>query len=109
MKNTQHLEKFAGRKDHRIVEREDHNGVRIVITDGGPYYERKQDYPLGFYETAFWLFKDENIICGQVLEFDALHDIKQYTDMTRPIARANAAKQAAIHMIEVSRIDREGH
>ena len=104
MKNTQRLENFVTRKDHRIVDRVDYKGVRVIITDGGPYYERKQDYPLGFYETAYWLFKDELILGGQVLEFDALHDIKSHTDITRPIARANSARQAAIEMIEVSGI-----
>ena len=46
MKHIQYHEKFMRDREHRLCDRFDYKGLKIVITDGGPYYlKEKKDYP----------------------------------------------------------------
>lgn len=66
----------------------------------GYFSNKPKDYPWGYYQTAFALFRKEAEV-GQWFEFDALHDSSEMMDPVQKMqARVNTVLSAAEHYLE---------
>lgn len=102
MRDNQKLEKHFILHDVKPVERFDYKGFDVYISEGGPFHhrERKNEYPLGWYESAYAIGMNDKLLFYQVLEFESLHDIKSMSDNARRQGRINMAKQAAMEHLD---------
>lgn len=95
------LEKWLQKNEHRAARMVTYKGHHIYLSEGGPYFDTRQlqEFPLGWYESAYAIGDGERVTCIQVLQFDKLHD-KDLTEESRAIGRVNSAKAAAINFLE---------
>lgn len=87
------LEKHLRKVDHHLAEKFVYNGFDVYISEGGPFFIKDEDSPLGFYETAYVL-RTNNVLFYQPIRFNITHDLNR-SDEGRRIGRLNAAKEAA--------------
>lgn len=100
MKTTEawQLEKHLPNKQIRPVKKVDYKGLGILLAEGGPHYN-DPEFPIGYYESAFFLQRDEKVLFGQVLQFSMAHDIHM-SDSQRQEARINSALKLAQETID---------
>ena len=93
------LEKHFKLQEHRLVDKITYRGYDIYITEGGPYFNNKSEFPFGFYEAAYAVRSADGIFY-QPLAFDYLHDIKERSDESRRLGRIEKAKESAMLHID---------
>jgi len=105
-KTRQELDEFVrqhGLRPFGVVRYRDRD---IFIAETDVETDKPCDYPLGYYQTAWFLTKpdsDEKMDIGRWLEFEYMHDFKQdWTTETKRQARAQAAIEDAIKFIDRS-------
>lgn len=79
------------------------DGVKLLIGEGGPYYDRPSEYPEGYYCAAFFVMKGEKCMGFMPMEFSGVHDAAVMTDAARRAGRVNAAAQAGMRFVESAR------
>lgn len=95
------FEKFC--RDHQLkplVKVEDPM-ADILIADGGVFTDRKDEYPSGYYQTAWGLQRDKMSIATW-LEFEANHD-EGWSLRAKQEGRVNAALAKAREFISKAR------
>ena len=104
MKKANHtgLEKYHRRMEASPEKREEYRDFSIFISDGGPYTDKRMinEYPTGWYEATWWLGRGDDVLGGQVLLFDFLHDLSMSNE-SRKQARIAAALHAAQVFIDL--------
>ena len=90
------LEKYHRRVEARPEKRDSYKGFSIFISDGGPYWDKRlqNEFPNGWYESSWFFGRCDNVMGGQVVTFDFLHDINRSNE-SRKQGRINAALRAA--------------
>ena len=96
------LEHFLQKNELRPDRKCQYKGITVFLAEGGPYGPdtRMDKYPMGWYESCYWLGLGEKVLGGRVLEFDRLHDISTHTDESRKLGRLNSAKEAAFQHVD---------
>lgn len=96
------LEKYHRRVEATPERRVEYKDFSIFISDGGPYTDQRLnlEYPNGWYESTWWMGRGDNVMGGQVLLFDFLHDLNM-SNGSRKEARINAALHAAQVFIDL--------
>lgn len=106
----QQYEQYLIKQEHNAVKRFPYKDYQVYISEGGPYYIR--DYPQPeqvqaelniesafWYETAYAIGRDDNIVFWQPIVFDGMHDIATLTLESRLQARINSAIKTAKEVI----------
>lgn len=104
------FEDYLKKHDLKAVKRFDYKGVDVLIAEGGPFYyeyprndderQSKNDFPTGFYETAYAIGLDDDIKFFQPILFDRFHDIQNYSEPARRQLRINSAIKTAKNVID---------
>ncbi|MFQ5493653.1 MAG: hypothetical protein ACE5DX_05860, partial [Candidatus Dojkabacteria bacterium] len=95
MKSKDNLEKFLTEHLNKPETRLSYKGFEIFVSDGGPHYDQKAEFPLGYYETTYAVGAGEKILWLRPILFDSLHNIKELTENGRKEGRINATIQIA--------------
>lgn len=82
-----------------------YRGITVYLAEGGPYHERNEEFPSGWYESAYaMLFANpqtgKHLSFIMPMAFDFNHDPQIGGQNTRKRARAASAKRAAILHID---------
>ena len=93
------LEKHFKLSEHKLVDKIEYRGFVIYLSEGGPFFNDKNEFPLGFYESAYAVRSADGIFY-RPLAFDYLHDIKDRSNESRRLGRIEAAKKAAMDHID---------
>jgi hypothetical protein len=101
MRENAKLERHFRHHEHNPVERFQYKGMEVFISEGGPYFDNKFEFPLGYYESAYAIGRGEKILFYMPLIFDYMHDISMTND-ARLKARIMAAKNTAIEHIDLA-------
>jgi hypothetical protein len=101
MKDNAKLEKHFQHHEHNPVERFQYKDMEIFISEGGPYFDNKFEFPLGYYESAYAIGANETILFYMPLIFDYMHEI-QMTNDARRNARIMTARNTAIEHIDLA-------
>lgn len=100
MKDNLKLEKHLNLHEHKAVDRFHYKGFEVYISEGGPYFEKSDEFPLGWYEGAYALGKNEKVMYYFSILFDVLHDAKEHTPEARRRGRINSTKRTAREHID---------
>lgn len=101
MKDNAKLERHFQHHEHKPVERFQYKGMEVYLSEGGPFFDNKIEFPLGYYETAYAIGGGEKILFYMPLLFDYMHDI-QMSNTARRDARIMAARNTALEHIDLA-------